>query len=36
LPELRYLLEEYHAVLVDMGDKQYGIVIKHDLLKAMK
>jgi predicted transcriptional regulator len=32
---LRHLLDEYHAVLVDKGNKEYGIVTKHDLLKAM-
>lgn len=33
---LRHLLDEYHAVLVDKGNKDYGIVTKHDLLRAMK
>jgi len=33
---LRHLLDEYAAVLVDKGDRQYGIVTKHDLLRAMK
>jgi predicted transcriptional regulator len=33
---LRHLLEEYHAVLVDKGKKEYGIVTKHDLLRAIK
>ena len=36
LETLRHLLDEYHAVLVDKGNKDYGIVTKHDLLKAMK
>ena len=36
LETLRHLLDEYHAVLVDKGNKEYGIVTKHDLLKAMK
>ena len=36
LETVRHLLDEYHAVLVDKGDKDYGIVTKHDLLKAMK
>lgn len=31
---LRYLLQEYAPVLVDRGGRQYGIVTKHDLLKA--
>ena len=36
LETLRCLLQEYAAVLVDRGGRQYGIVTKHDLLKAMK
>ena len=36
LETLRHLLDEYHAVLVDKGNKEYGIVTKHDLLKAIK
>ena len=36
LETVRHLLDEYHAVLVDKGNKDYGIVTKHDLLKAMK
>ena len=36
LETLRHLLDEYHAVLVDNGNKEYGIVTKHDLLKAIK
>ena len=36
LETLRHLLDEYHAVLIDKGNKDYGIVTKHDLLKAMK
>ena len=31
---LRYLLYEYAAVLVNRGSRQYGIVTKHDLLRA--
>lgn len=34
LDTLRHLLEEFSAVLVDNGNKEYGIVTKHDLLKA--
>jgi predicted transcriptional regulator len=34
LETLRHLLDEYHAVLVDKGNKEYGIVTKHDLLRA--
>ena len=42
---LRYLLDEYSAVLVDKGrnsvgdkykEKEYGIITKHDLIKSMK
>ena len=33
---LQRLLEEYPAVLVNTGDKNYGIVTKHDLIKALK
>jgi predicted transcriptional regulator len=36
LETLRHLLDEYHAVLVDKGNKEYGIVTKHDILKSMK
>jgi len=36
LETLRHLLDEYHAVLVDKGNREYGIVTKHDLLKAIK
>ena len=36
LETLRHLLSEYHAVLVNKGSKEYGIVTKHDLLKAIK
>lgn len=36
LETLRHLLDEYHAVLVHKGNKEYGIVTKHDLLKAIK
>jgi predicted transcriptional regulator len=35
LETLRHLLDEYHAVLVDKGNNEYGIVTRHDLLKAM-
>jgi predicted transcriptional regulator len=34
LETLRHLLEEYPAVLVNKGSKEFGIVTKHDLLKA--
>jgi predicted transcriptional regulator len=34
LETLSYLLHEYAAVLVDRGGRQYGIVTKHDLLRA--
>jgi predicted transcriptional regulator len=33
---LRHLLEEYHAVLIDKGNREHGIVTRHDLLMAMK
>lgn len=36
LETLRPLLDEYHAVLADRGNKDYGILTKHDLLIAMK
>ena len=36
LETLRHLLDEYHAVLVNKGDKDYGIVTKHYLLRAME
>jgi predicted transcriptional regulator len=36
LDTLRHLLDEYHAVLVDKGNEEYGIVTRHDLLKAMR
>lgn len=36
LETLRHLLNEYPAVLVDKGNQEYGIVTKHDLLKAIK
>jgi len=33
---LRHLLEDYHAVLIDKGNREHGIVTRHDLLMAMK
>jgi predicted transcriptional regulator len=45
LETLRYLLDEYSAVLIDKGgnnigdkykEKEYGIITKHDLIKSIK
>ena len=36
LETLRHLLEEYPAVLVNKGNKEFGIVTKHDLLNAAR
>ena len=35
LETIRNLLQEYPAVLVNIGSQQYGIVTKHDLLKKL-
>lgn len=36
LDTVRHILADAQAVLVDKGDKQYGIITKHTLLKAAK
>jgi predicted transcriptional regulator len=36
LETIRNLLQGYSAVLVDKGNKEYGIITKHDLLASVK
>jgi predicted transcriptional regulator len=36
LETVKHMLADLPAVLVDKGDKQYGIITKHTLLKAAK
>jgi predicted transcriptional regulator len=36
LETLRHLLDEYPAILVNKGNRDYGIVTKHDILRTMR
>lgn len=36
LETVKHMLADVPAVLVDKGERQYGIITKHDLLKAAK
>lgn len=36
LETIRHLLAQYPALLVDKGERQYGIITKHDILKTQK